>query len=96
MLKYEVMRSSGDHVSLLSLTLAGDVLMTSTSVLSRSDRLAEAFRVGGGASIAAIFFLFLDAQKLPKNPELLLSAGETSTEGLLARGGRGLPVFGST
>lgn len=47
--------------------------------------------------MAAIFFLFLDAQKLPKNPEPLFSVAATaSTDGLFARGGRGLPVFGST
>ena len=48
--------------------------------------------------MAAIFFLFLGAKKLPKKPELLFS--RTSSEGLEARGGtdggRGLPVFGST
>jgi hypothetical protein len=43
--------------------------MTSTSVLSRSDNEADALRVGGGGSMAAIFFLFFEAQKLPKNPE---------------------------
>ena len=50
-----------------------NLLITSTSVASRSDKLAEALRVGGGASIAAIFFLFFEAQKLPKNPELPVS-----------------------
>ena len=73
----------------------GYVLMTSTSVASRSERLAEALSVGGGASIAAIFFLFFEAQKLPKNP-LPLASPEVSKDGLWARGGKGLPVFGST
>lgn len=58
--------------------------MTSTSVLSRSDKLADAFRVAGGASIAAIFFLFFEAQKLPKNEDPPLS-WTASTVGLLAR-----------
>lgn len=48
--------------------------------------------------MAAIFFLFLGAKKLPKKPELLSGGG--SSDGLAARGGadggRGLPVFGST
>jgi hypothetical protein len=69
--------------------------MTSTSVLSRSDKLADAFRVGGGASMAAIFFLFFEAQKLPKNPVLPLS-WLLSTVGLLARWAKGFPVLGST
>lgn len=62
-----------------------NLLITSTSVLSRSDKVVDAFRVGGGASIAAAFFLFFDAQKLPKNPELLLLSPEVSNDGLFAR-----------
>jgi hypothetical protein len=75
-----------------------DILITSTSMFSRSLRVPEAFNVGGGASIAAIFFLFFEAKKLPKNPELLsVVVGIVSNEGLEARGGgSGLPVFGST
>lgn len=49
--------------------------------------------------MAAAFFLFLGAKKLPKNPLLLLSDSE-SRDGLAARGGTDggstLPVFGST
>ena len=45
-----------------------DLLITSTSMPSRSDNVPDAFKVGGGGSIAAIFFLFLDAKKLPKKP----------------------------
>ena len=64
------------------LILQGDLLITSTSVDSRSDRLAEALRVGGGASMAAIFFLFLEAQKLPKNQLPLGDSPVVSREGL--------------
>jgi hypothetical protein len=39
---------------------------------SLSDRVPDALRVGGGASIAAIFFLFFEAKKLPKNPPFVL------------------------
>jgi hypothetical protein len=73
--------------------------MTSTSTPSLSDNVPEAFNDGGGASIAAIFFLFFDAKKLPKKPPL--PSGKISIVGLAlpviaAEGGRGLPVFGST
>jgi hypothetical protein len=68
--------------------------MTSTSTFSRSFRVPDAFRVGGGGSMAAIFFLFLDEKKLPKKPELL-SVIE-SNDGLFDLGGRGFPVLGST
>lgn len=72
--------------------------MTSTSMFSLSDRVPEAFNVGGGASMAAAFFLFFAAKKLPKKPELLPSPSDM--DGLAARAGvdaaRGLPVFGST
>lgn len=95
MLKYDVISSSVLCKHPICKDIQQYSLITSTSLLSRSDRAAEAFRVGGGGSIAAIFFLFFDAQKLPKNPELPVSVG-VSTEGLLARGGRGLPVLGST
>lgn len=48
--------------------------------------------------MAAIFFLFLGAKKLPKKP--VLFSGCKSNDGLAARGGTcggsGLPVFGST
>src|SRR5437870_11929049 len=47
------------------------ILITSTSTPSRSDNVPDAFKVGGGGSIAAIFFLFFEAKKLPKNPLLL-------------------------
>lgn len=74
--------------------------MTSTSIFSRSERLPEAFSVGGGASIAAAFFLFLAAKKLPKKPALPVPS-TSGTGGLLARAGvldcgRGLPLLGST
>lgn len=73
--------------------------MTSTSFASFSDKVPDALSCGGGESIAAIFFLFFGAKKLPKKPELL-SEGRSS-DGLAARGGtadggRGLPVLGST
>ncbi len=73
--------------------------MTSTSLASFSDKVPEALSCGGGESMAAIFFLFLGAKKLPKKPELL--SGGRSRDGLAARGGaadagRGFPVFGST
>ena len=75
------------------------ILITSTSFDSFSDSVPEAFNWGGGESIAAIFFLFLGAKKLPKKPEAL-SAGCKSRDGLAARGGtaggRGRPVLGST
>lgn len=74
-------------------------LITSTSMFSRSDRVPEAFRVGGGGSMAAAFFLFLAAKKLPKKPELELPSA-SGIAGLAARAGveagRGLPVLGST
>jgi len=58
-----------------------------------------ALSVGGGASIAASFFLFLLAKKLPKKPPL--SADVPSSEGLADLGGtvdagKGFPVLGST
>lgn len=72
--------------------------MTSTSFASFSESVPEALSCGGGESIAAIFFLFFGAKKLPKKPEL--PSDGKSSEGLAARGGtaggRGLPVFGST
>ena len=81
--------------------MSGDLhlLITSTSFASFSDSVPDAFSCGGGESIAAIFFLFFGAKKLPKNPEL--DSEGKSKEGLDARGGtadggRGLPVFGST
>ena len=51
--------------------------------------------------MAAIFFLFLDAKKLPKKPEFVSDESACGLLGLAARGGcvlggRGLPVFGST
>lgn len=74
--------------------------MTSTSSLSFSLRVPLALRVGGGASMAAIFFLFLLAKKLPKKPADV-SVPSVESEGLAARGGmaeggNGLPVLGST
>lgn len=68
-------------------------------MFSRSDKVPEALSVGGGASIAAAFFLFLAAKKLPKKPELAPSG--SGTVGLAARAGvadagSGLPVLGST
>lgn len=75
-----------------------NILITSTSAFSRSDNVPEALRVGGGASIAAIFFLFFDAKKLPKKPPLV--SDMESRDGLAARGtadgGKGFPVLGST
>lgn len=72
--------------------------MTSTSLASFSDNVPDAFSCGGGESIAAIFFLFFGAKKLPKNPVL---SGGMSSDGLdalggMAEGGNGFPVFGST
>ena len=70
--------------------------MTSTSCVSLSESVPDAFSVGGGGSMAAIFFLFFEAKKLPKKPLL----PSVSRLGLTGRGGtaggRGLPVFGST
>ena len=72
--------------------------MTSTSLDSFSDRVPEALSTAGGDSIAAIFFLFLGAKKLPK--KLALLSDGWSSEGLAARGGTaggsGRPVLGST
>ena len=72
-------------------------LITSTSFASFSDNVPDAFSWGGGASMAAAFFLFR-GKKLPKKP-VLPSEGPSSV-GLAARGGpddgRGLPVLGST
>ena len=72
-------------------------LMTSVSTLSLSESVPEAFRIGGGASIAAIRFLFLEAKKLPKNPEFsaLVSRDWLVCWGCKANG-TGFPVFGST
>lgn len=73
--------------------------MTSTSCVSFSERVPLALRVGGGGSMAAIFFLFLLAKKLPKKPEVP-SLPSVDNDGLDERGGtvggRGLPVLGST
>lgn len=72
--------------------------MTSTSCPSLSDKVPEALSVGGGGSMAAIFFLFFEAKKLPKKPPF--PSDMASIEGLAARGGtvggKGLPVLGST
>lgn len=73
--------------------------MTSTSLASFSDSVPEALSCGGGESIAAIFFLFFGAKKLPKKP--VPESGCRSSEGLDARGGiadagSGFPVLGST
>lgn len=59
--------------------------MTSTSLASFSERVPEALSCGGGESIAAIFFLFFGAKKLPKKPDEL--SGGRSKDGLAARGG---------
>lgn len=70
--------------------------MTSTSIASRSERVPEAFSTGGGASIAAIFFLFRAVKKLPKKLEL---SPVVSLGGVAAAAGWfgiGLPVLGST
>lgn len=67
-------------------------------MFSRSESVPDALRVGGGASMAAAFFLFFAAKKLPKKPELL-SRFVSDVVGLAALAGvvaRGLPVFGST
>jgi hypothetical protein len=76
-----------------------DSLIISTSMPSLSDRVPDALRVGGGASIAAIFFLFFEAKKLPKNPPF--ASPFASKVGLavrtgVAEAGIGLPVLGST
>lgn len=72
--------------------------MTSTSCPSFSERVPDALSVGGGGSMAAIFFLFFDAKKLPKKPPF--PSDIESMDGLAARGGtvggNGLPVLGST
>jgi hypothetical protein len=49
--------------------------------------------------MAAIFFLFFDAKKLPKKPELpsvITSREGLEARGVTAEGGRGFPVLGST
>ena len=50
--------------------------------------------------MAAIFFLFFDAKKLPKNPVLPSAiesiGGLARPLGAAADGGKGFPVFGST
>ena len=84
------------HVVVLT---TGNLLMTSTSLASFSDRVPDALSWGGGESIAAIFFLFFPAKKLPKKP--VPPSDPTSSDGLAARGGpaegcNGFPVFGST
>ncbi len=68
---------------------------------SRSDKVPEALSVGGGASIAAIFFLFLEAKKLPKKPPF--ESFKASNVGLAdlagvagAWTGNGFQVLGST
>jgi hypothetical protein len=75
-----------------------NILIISTSTPSLSERVPDAFKLGGGASIAAIFFLLRPAKKLPKKPPS--PSFMTSRTGLAARSGlakgRGLPVFGST
>jgi hypothetical protein len=73
--------------------------MTSTSIPSLSDKVPDALRVGGGASIAAIFFLFLDAKKLPKKPpfaSFMPSSVGLAVRAGVAEAGIGFPVFGST
>jgi len=74
--------------------------MTSTSIPSLSDKVPDALRVGGGASIAAIFFLFFEAKKLPKKPpfgssDMPPSVGLAALTGVAAAG-IGFPVLGST
>lgn len=97
------MRSSGHGVSFLlhHMRFIANVLITSTSMFSRSDSVPEALSDGGGASMAAAFFLFLAAKKLPKKPPLPEpssfappSVGLAARAGVLA--GRGFPVLGST
>jgi len=72
--------------------------MTSTSCPSFSDKVPDALSCGGGDSIAAAFFLFFGAKKLPKKP--VFPSFSKSMLGLCARGGtdggRAFPVFGST
>jgi|SRR5579859_5972746 len=73
--------------------------MTSVSMVSRSERVPEAFRTGGGASIAANFFLFFAVKKLPKNPPSFpgtLSNDCVFGVSFCSAAGRGLPVLGST
>lgn len=95
-LKYEVISSSSTEVSTMVFVDSNiNVLMTSTSWDSFSESVPEAFRVGGGASMAAIFFLFFVAKKLPKNPELPSSRLWVVCCGV-APAGSGFPVFGST
>lgn len=70
--------------------------MTSTSIPSLSDKIPDAFSVAGGGSIAAIFFLFLLAKKLPKNPPFSGFGSRLWGFGESLPPGSGFPVFGST
>lgn len=95
--KYELISSSASCQPLTVIILTVYLLITSTSCASFSDNVPEAFSCGGGASMAAIFFLFFDTKKLPKKPEP--ESGGISglaDRGGIADAGRGLPVFGST
>ena len=76
-----------------------NLLITSTSIPSRSDKVPDALRIAGGASMAAIFFLFFEAKKLPKKPPFC--SPFASKVGLAVRAGvadcgMGFPVLGST
>lgn len=97
MLKYELINSSGCPLAAIHAIPRVYLLITSTSCASFSDNVPDAFNCGGGASIAAIFFLFFDTKKLPKKPEPE-SGGISGLADLggIADAGRGLPVLGST
>lgn len=60
----------------------GYILITSVSMYSRSFKLPDAFKTGGGFSKTPGFLFF--EKKLPKNPSELLSCAITSALGSLA------------
>lgn len=98
-LKYELMSNSCTTSAYIGRHKPRYSLITSTSCPSFSDNVPDALSCGGGDSIAAIFFLFFCAKKLPKKPEP--PSADKSSDGLddlggAAPGGSGLPVFGST
>jgi len=73
-----------------------NILITSTSCASLSERVPDALRIAGGGSMAAIFFLFLAAKKEPKKPPPSLDSRDGDIDRGGTEGGIGFPVFGST